>query len=206
MTLGYLARDGAGRGYALGLRNLELGRIVGRSFDVVELCRPALIRLCRQSKETVNLAVPYLDNALIVESYEGSHGVRATSYAGTRAYYHSTACGKAMLARMAPAVRQQLYEAVGLPPMTPNTITTVDALEANMALVLETGFAVEVEENEIGASCVGVAIVDAMAQPVASFSVAGIVQRMNAAMVQSISGLLMTEVAALQRQLTRARR
>lgn len=206
VALGFLARDPDGRGYVLGLRNLELGRIVARSQDVIELCRPVLIRLCRETRETVNLALPYLDNALIVESYEGSHGVRATSYAGTRANYHSTACGKVLLAHMAQNVRQELYRAVGLSPMTTRTLTSVEALEADLEATRRRGYAIEVEENEIGASCVGIAVLDPWDQPVASFSVAGIVQRMNTETVERIVDHLRQAVAAISDALPHSRR
>src|SRR5215470_13176149 len=96
--LGFAERAGDGKGYRLGLRNLELGRSVQRRLDIAAVSRPALMRLCALSKETVNLAVPYVFDAMIVESLEGAHGVRATSYAGSRASYHSTACGKAIVA------------------------------------------------------------------------------------------------------------
>ena len=57
VSLGYLSRDATVKGYRLGLRNLELGRTVARQMDIVELCRPSLIRLCRDTGETANLGI-----------------------------------------------------------------------------------------------------------------------------------------------------
>ena len=60
------------KGYCLGLRNLQLGRAVQRRLDIAALGRASLVRLCHLSKETVNLAVPHVFDAMIVESLEGA--------------------------------------------------------------------------------------------------------------------------------------
>jgi len=201
VTLGFLTRATDQRGYRLGLRNLELGRAVARRNSIIELCRPALMRLCRETMETVNLAVPYLTHAMILESYEGSHGVRPTSYAGTSAPYHATACGKALLACMAPSVREEIYRASGLPALTPNTITDRAQLEADLAEARQRGYAVESEECETGASCVAMAVRDSFDEVCAAISVAGFAQRMTPASVELIVAQLSAEVAGIEQQL-----
>jgi IclR family acetate operon transcriptional repressor len=197
-ALGFLARAPQTRGYRLGLRNLELGRVVAQRTEITELCRPALVRLCRDTKETVNLAVPYLTSAMIVESYEGSYGVRPTSYAGTQAPYHATACGKALLASMPPAVRDEICRASALRQLTPNTISNRATLEADLEETRKRGYAIEREENEIGASCVAMAIRDGFGHACASISVAGLVQRMTADSIEGIVALLAAEVAKIE--------
>ncbi len=69
--VGLVDREERG-GYRLGLRNVAYGRAVERQLDIGALARPALIRLCELTRETVNLAVPRPVDAFIVESFEGS--------------------------------------------------------------------------------------------------------------------------------------
>ena len=99
------------RGYRLGLHALIYGRVVERQLDVVALMRPHLVQLCAETRETVNLALPCPTDVVIVESLEGGQGLRVSSYAGTRATYHSTACGRALIAHMPPAVRRKILDA-----------------------------------------------------------------------------------------------
>jgi len=190
VLLGFLDRVSASGGYVLGLRNLQLGQAVARQLDITEIARPSLLKLCRETGETVNFALPYIDSAMIVESYEGSHGVRPTSYAGTIAPYHATACGKALLAQMEAATRAQIYESVGLPALTPNTITDAQALEADIADVILRGYALEREETEIGASCIAMAIRGPFEHPLAAISIAGLAQRMTEAALENAHVLL----------------
>ena len=178
VALGFAERVGDGRGYRLGLRNLELGRAVQRRLDIVALGRPSLVRLCALSKETVNLAVPFVFDAMIVESLEGAYGLRSTAYAGSRAPYPSTACGKAMLAFLDPAVRQAIYRARPLAATTPNTITRVDALEAQLAIIAARGYALDIEENEVGAHCVAAPIFDGLGDVAGAISISGLASRL----------------------------
>lgn len=197
VLLGFLDRAHERGGYVLGLRNLQLGQAVARQLDVTEIARPSLLKLCRDTGETVNFALPYINSAMIVESYEGSHGVRPTSYAGTIAPYHATACGKALLALMEQSTRAQIYEQVGLPALTPSTITDAGTLEANIAEVIARGYALEREETEIGASCIAMAIRGPFGQPLAAISIAGLTQRMTEGALDSAQALLKAEVAKI---------
>lgn len=199
VMLGFLAKDESG--YCLGLRNIELGRAATRRVDVLPAIRPALMRICHQTGETVNLALPYLAEAMIVESYESRHGVRATAYAGTRAPYHATACGKALLTRFSPETRQQIYDFAGLPAVTERTITERRALEADLAAVEARGYALEVEESELGAFCVAVAVVNSFGEALASISVASVTQRMSSETIAAFAAILKQEVVVLEREL-----
>jgi DNA-binding IclR family transcriptional regulator len=185
------------KGYCLGLRNLELGRAVQRRLDIVGLSRASLIRLCQFSKETVNLAVPHVFDAMIVESLEGAYGVRATSYAGSRAAYHSTACGKAILAFLEVPVRQAIYDARGLPAVTANTITQKDKLEDQLATIRNEGYAIDSEENETGANCVAAPIHDGLGEIAGSISVSGLASRMDRTKLVNLATIIVEEASAI---------
>src|SRR5690606_4759897 len=129
VALGYLEQEAGSRRYRLGLRALELAGHARSGRDLARLCEPILHALCRDTGETINLAVPYHGYAMIVDSVEGRHGIRTTAYAGARSPYHSTACGKVLLAFTAPELRESLLTSIRLEPRTPSTITAIDALE-----------------------------------------------------------------------------
>ena len=201
VTLGFLARTKSPKGYRLGLRCLELGRHVAKSLPILTISTPALRELCRVTGETVNLAVPYLQEAILIEALQSQQGVRATAYAGARSPYHSSACGKALLAYFPKERRQWLYDTVGLQAMTEFTITDPDVLERQLEDVRREGFAVEVQENELGASCVAVPIFGPFDEVVASISVAGVVSRMTPELIANVREALSTHSAAISEQL-----
>jgi IclR family acetate operon transcriptional repressor len=132
---------------------------------------------------------------LIVDSMEGSQSLRITSYAGTRASYHSTACGRALLAYGPEAVRKQVLALQPLVPLTPRTTTDRGRLDAILAQCRQRGFVEEIEENEEGAACVGAALLDSKGEAIASVSVAGPLTRMGSETRERI-GMLLVETMA----------
>lgn len=201
VSLRYLARDETAKSYGLGLRNLQLGRAVQRHSNLAEASLASMMRLCRDTGETVNLAIPYIFEAMIVDSLEGSFTVRVTSYAGTPAPYHSTSCGKAILAYLATERRQSIYAVQPLVPCTPNTITDVAALERELETVREKGFAMDIEENELGAHCVAVPINDDIGDVIGSISVAGPTTRLKKHDLPRVAELILRETQLITERL-----
>lgn len=179
VTLGFLEKDEHSRRYRLGLRNLELGRIVQERLNISHLARPVLTELCIKTNETVNLGLPDLLDLLVVDSFRGSQILHATSYPGWRFLYHSTALGKAMLSQWDEPARQTLYRLRGLPQQTPRTITDIDKLERNLARFRSKGYALDLEENEIGVNGIASSIVNGLGEVAAAVSVAGPVSRLK---------------------------
>jgi len=173
VTLGFLEQDGHSKRYRLGLRNLELGRIVQQRFHISHLARPILADLCAKTNETVNLGLPELLDLVVTDSFRGSQILHATSYPGWRSLYHCTALGKAMLSRLDEPSRQTIYRLKGLPRQTENTIIDIDTLEAWLARFREQGYALDLEENEHGVTGIGTPIVNGMGEVAAAISVCG---------------------------------
>ncbi len=147
VTLRFIDQDRQSRRYRLGLRNLELGRLVQDRLHISHLARPILAELCRKTNETVNLGLPDLLDLLVVDSFQGSRILHATAKAGWRSLYHSTALGKAFMARWDAPMRQTVYNSCGLPQLTANSITEADALEVQLGRFRTQGYAVDGEEN-----------------------------------------------------------
>jgi IclR family acetate operon transcriptional repressor len=204
VVLGFLERTSQPKGYRLGLRCLELGRHVAKTLPLLEVSRPSLRELCQKTGETVNLAAPYLHEAIIIEALQSHHAVRATAYAGSRSNYHSSACGKAILAQFPLEQRQWLYASAGLKRMTEHTICDVDALEAELATVREKGFAIDNQENEIGAYCLAMPIFGPFNEIAGSISVSGVIQRMTPQLIDEVVALLQHHTGSISQALRRS--
>ena len=173
VTLRFVEQDKYSKRYRLGLRNLELGRIVQQRLHISHLARPVLTDLCKKTNETVNLGLPDLLDYWVIDSYQGSRLSHATVYGGWRSMYHCTALGKAFLAKWDAPMRHTVYRSRGLPGQTPRTITNIDALEAQLAQFLDQGYAVDVGENEVGVNGIARALINGMGEVAAAISVAG---------------------------------
>lgn len=196
-----LVEEGARGAYRLGLKHIEYGRAVERRLDIAALARPVLIALCAESRETVNLALPRPADVLIVDSLEGSQSVRVTAYAGTRAAYHSTACGRAIMAFRPAVEKAVLASSRPLTALTPHTLTRPDALRRLLADIRRDGFAAEREENEIGSCCVAAPVLGPGREALASVSIAGPASRMDEAAIARLGALLTERLPPLSRRL-----
>ena len=187
VTLRFIEQDDHSRRYRLGLRNLELGRIVQLRLHISHLARPILAGLCRTTNETVNLGLPDLLDLLVVDSFQGSRILHATANAGWRSMYHSTALGKAFMAQWDAPMRQTIYRSCGLPQQTTNTITEIDALEAQLVQFRAQGYSIDLEENEIGVNGIARWIQDGMGEIAAAISVSGHASRLTEEVMEQIA-------------------
>lgn len=84
---------------------------------------------------------------------------------------HSTAIGKSILAHLPEEQVRALIASAGLPPRTPNTLTSPEALLAELETVRARGFAMDDEENEATIRCIGAALLDPGGSPVGGVSI-----------------------------------
>lgn len=166
---GFAAYDDAG--YGPGPRMLGLaGRTLGK-IDATLGAEPALRRLQEQYSATVHMAVLTGDEAVYVRKIEGNKPYRMVSRVGMAIPLHCTGIGKAILAGMTDDDVAALAGRTGLPRRTPQTLTTLDALLADLVTVRDRGWARDLEENEVGIVCVGAAIRDHSGRVSAGISV-----------------------------------
>jgi IclR family acetate operon transcriptional repressor len=185
------------------LQHLIYGKAVERRLEVANAAQHHLVRLCAETRETVNLALPCPTDALIVESLEGSQALRVTSYAGTRAPYHSTACGRALLAYQPPAFRHAIYALGPLAAATHRTVTDPEAIEIVLNGCRARGWATEIEENEPGSACVAAPIFGPGGAVVGSVSIAGAAARFTPEVIERLGTLLVRRIADIASDLTR---
>lgn len=144
-----------------GLYRLGLG-FLGMQSRQLELLRerakPWLEKLRDELGETINLGILDGDAVIYLDIVECARGVRLAARAGDRDPIYSTALGKAITAYLPEARVRDVLHQVGMPPRTPNTITSIEDFLAELAKVRRVGFGVDNGENEIDGRCVAVRI------------------------------------------------
>jgi DNA-binding IclR family transcriptional regulator len=169
---GLLARSG--RRYRLGREVIRLGTLALRSFDLVASVQPAMDKLSQLTGETINLAVPDGADILNVAEVPSTYILSCSGgWIGRRTRPHAVANGKVLLAHGAIAVPGELER------YTDRTITTGEALAAELAAVRRDGYATAVAELEEGLVAVAAPVFDAAGACVAALSISGPAYRMR---------------------------
>ena len=145
--------------YRLGPATFRLGFRALEDLDLRSVARPFMTRLRDQTLETVHVGVLVGDDVVYIEKVEAMHPVRMYSRIGTIAPIHCTGIAKAILAFLGPDEQSRLISAHELRRFTDQTLTTPDALGAELARARANGFAVDDEEHEIGIRCAAAPII-----------------------------------------------
>jgi len=188
-------------GYRLGLRLFELGSKAISALDLGEHAQKYLIRLQHETEETVNLGLLNQGDILYAAKIEPNKNLRMAVHVGHRYPAYSTAMGKAILAGLPEAEAEAIIGRLELKARTRNTITTREGLRADLRGVRARGYAIDNEENEDGARCVGAAVWDHLGRPVAAMSVSAPAFRMDEAKTAEMAKALLRVATELSREL-----
>jgi DNA-binding IclR family transcriptional regulator len=199
-SCGYLKRDLEGK-YRLGLRVLALSRGVQTGIDLREEAMSEIQLLVKRTGLTAHLAVMDRAEAVYVEKVE-SHGfIKMDTWVGRRMQVNSTAVGKALAAYMAEADVDAILKERGLKKRTPKTITAHARFIHELKRVREHGYAVDDEENSLGARCVAAPIFDATGHVQAAIGVSGTTADVNRASISRIAATVKDAAMKISRHL-----
>jgi IclR family transcriptional regulator, acetate operon repressor len=154
---GFVVQD-ASRAYRVGPALRELGAAIAESGVVRARCRPFMQALCDELGETVNLVALRGSEAVFVDSVESRRPLRVAGREGVVLPAHAVSAGKALLAALPVDVLRELYAEESLTRLTERTLRTRTELEAQLQLVRERGYAVNIGESERGITAAACAI------------------------------------------------
>jgi DNA-binding IclR family transcriptional regulator len=157
--------------YRLGVGVLRLAGSTAARLDVVQEARPICRQLAAATGETVNIAVLSESSALYLDQVAGSSALQPHNWVGQHIPLHATSNGKVLLSGLDKAALDRLLPA--LPSYTARTITKKGDLRSELDRVREQGWAVAVDELEVGLTAVAAPIRNAGGDVVASMSVSG---------------------------------
>lgn len=189
MTLhkcGFVEQASDGQTYRLGLRIASLGLTALRRGSIRRDALPLMRQLVERFQETCALGILDQGSVLDIEVVHCNHVLRIASEVGGRLPAYCTASGKALLAFRPPSVVESLLK-LPLKARTENTITTLEELHRELALVRKRGYAVDEEENELGVRAVAAPIFDGDGSVVAEISMPGPTSRLTLARLPEIA-------------------
>jgi DNA-binding IclR family transcriptional regulator len=164
-------QDGDRGRYRLGVGNLRLAGATTARLDLVTEARPVCRQLAADTGETVNITVRSETSALYLDQVAGSSALQSHNWVGQHIPLHATSNGKVLLSELSEVeLKAALRE---LPRFTNTTITTRPRLREELAKVREDGYALAIDELEVGLTAAAAPIRSAHGDIIASMSISG---------------------------------
>jgi DNA-binding IclR family transcriptional regulator len=192
---GLVAQDARSDRYHLGPGLVALGRRAEARVRVDRL-RPRLEELAAATGESVGLGTRIGDEVLIVVHVDSTHPLRFDQAPGTHVPVHASGIGKALLAFSTDPAAE--VDALGsLAPFTAATLTSRDALLADLVVARRRGWALNDGERHVGVRTMAAPVLDADGRPWAGVAVQGPSVRLPDDRLGEVATLLLAAATAL---------
>jgi IclR family transcriptional regulator, pca regulon regulatory protein len=168
--LGYVGSED-GRHYALQPRLLSLGHAYLSSTPLVTAVQPYLDQVSEAVDESCSLATLEGDDILYLARSVTSRIISVTLNVGSRLPAYCTSIGQVLLAELPPPALDAYLERVRISRFTDRTPASVSALRSVLARVRENGYALAVDQMEIGVMSVAVPVRNVTGRAVAGINV-----------------------------------
>lgn len=163
---------------------------------LAEVAKPVLDDLARVTRETITLGVPVPGGVGHIAQADSPHLLAATSWIGQVAPLHCSAGGKVLLAFGAAALGDE-----PLKRFTATTITDRELLAKELARVRSRGFALMIDEFELGLRAVAAPVTEAWGEVVGALAVSGPSVRLSRRRLSHCADLLLRAASTLSDQL-----
>lgn len=163
-------RDAAHR-YRLGPQLFALAGLALEQRGIRSVAAPHLRELNAATGQTVHLAAYEGGEVVYIDKYDSRQPVRMYSRVGLRAALHCAAVSKVLLADLPLTIRQTVVAGIEFTRFTANTLTTPEALLAELDTVAAQGWAQDRAEHESFVNCLAAPVRDATGRVVAAVSV-----------------------------------
>jgi DNA-binding IclR family transcriptional regulator len=178
---GFLQQNQQRKAFRLGPSVLRLATAIKQSLksELVQIAKPHLDELRDLVNETVGLEVISGDLTVLAYLAEGARPVRTTTALGATLPVHAAAGAKAIFAYSPSAHWQAVFDR-GVSRLTEHTITDPRVYGKQLDTVRKQGFAVDVEEIDLGVTALAAPVFNHEAMPVAAVVLIGPADRVQA--------------------------
>lgn len=197
---GFIA-GGSEQRYHPGPRFLSLAGHALSSVDISGIAQPFVDELVAEVDCTVHVGVTSGDEMVYVIRTDSSKPYRMRSRVGLAMPMHSTGMGKVVLASWTDEEVRLHAERSGLPARTEATITDVEQLLEEIALIRERGYSLDLGENEAGTVCVSAPIFNHMNRVTHGLSISSIALEHPGDSIRALAPQALRTAAQISQQL-----
>lgn len=157
-SLGYVRNTGGGA-YTLTLKLLGLCRKSVGSSTILSVCRPHLERLTALVNEILQIVIRDGNEVIYIEKIgTTSDSVEISTRVGHRVPVYRCASGRSILAALPEEEAERILKSCNRISTTKNTIVDLDSLKEQLRIIRKNGYALNLEEDEVGIRCVATAL------------------------------------------------
>jgi DNA-binding IclR family transcriptional regulator len=193
--------------YKPGFELFHLGEHVKKSVQYYGPVRRTVERLREETTEQVEFGVEsggfivaYMSstdyNSELFYELTARENTEFDDYEGSKAYMHTNALGKALLAEKTDEKVRAIVDAHGLPKQAKNTITSIETLYSELDAIRRRGYATTDEEWDDGLREVGIAVKPTKDTVIGGFNVFGPLYQMDEEKFQNELPELLLDVAS----------
>ncbi len=176
---GYIEQDKQTENYKLGVKVLELGQQFVKHLGLLRQAHPVIREMLAKCNENVYISVLRGNSCVYIDGVESNQVVKVTSRIGHRLPVYATASGKVLIAWESEEEIEKIIPTEDLRRYTPNTLSKRTELLEQLKEVREKGYAVDLEELDLGVRCVGAPIRDYTRKIVGAVSISAPSIRMD---------------------------
>jgi DNA-binding IclR family transcriptional regulator len=169
---GYVAKRADG-GYQIGLKLIEAVSCYINSLELQTEARPYVAQIAAELGLTAHLGVLEGDQVVYIERMDVFSGIKLYSQIGLRMHAYCSSLGKCLLSGFGREELKRVLSGCGFNSFTPNTLTSFDALYAELKQTRARGFAMDNLEYSLNNRCVGAPIFDYRGEIIAAISASG---------------------------------
>lgn len=200
--VGFVEQDRERDFYRLGLRLFELGNTVLANLELHREGRLIVDALHRLTGRAVHLAVFDGLRAVVIQRTETEPMLSTTMVENSPV--HCTSVGKAILAYQPTEIVERVI-AAGLERFTETTITDPAALNIELELTRQRGFAIDNGEHQPGLRCIGAPISNQLGVVFAGISVSAPAWQMTASEVDELDKVVIYHANLISQRLGHVR-
>ncbi|MBV1757263.1 MAG: IclR family transcriptional regulator [Dethiosulfatibacter sp.] len=151
---GFISKGYETEKYTLGGKFIKYSDRVKRDINVYTIAKPYMERLAKKVGETVNLAIDYDNQSLIIDRENGEQ-TSLLSKLVSDAPYNCSSSGKIFLSHKSDKEIREYFKNKHAKKRTIKSITDFETFDEQRKDILEKGYAIDDEEYDYGLYCIG---------------------------------------------------
>lgn len=184
--------------YSLGSKLFELGNRVAIYKAIKKSTNTPIKNVALEIQETVLLSILKEGQVFHINKADSLHGLKINTSIGSYQPVHATASGKLLLAFSKKEVQNEILRKLQFFKVTQHTVTNLKNFKGELNKIYSQGYALDIEEFELGLVSIAIPIRNKIGNIIASISASGPLSRFRTENVPSYIHILQKGVALME--------